>query len=456
MKEKLKVLAGIVLLATFCVCCGDDDPVTPSGGDGNGEKEPTEDTRSAICVTGDASDILHIQATLTGYVNLSPAELATSTFGAIWGTEETLNWETKESYAESTELEDNKYTVRAKDMQAGTKYYYRCYARVGTTYVYGKVRSFTTRAFDESAIVTGDATDIRCTSAILSASVNLPEEECTSVYLNFIWGQNETLTSGTDLTYSGFYMSDGRAGRVGAYSLEYGTRYYYRAYMNVGRSRVYGEIKTFTTNTIQQSGAVDLGLPSGTLWAACNVGAEKPEDFGDYFAWGETEGYNSGKTNFSWETYRWGDFFSPTKYGTWYGVKDGLIELEAADDAATVIWGADWRMPSEEQLAELRAECIWSIGTMNGIEGYFVESKTKAAGIFLPEAGHYDVMNPLETKRAGYYWSRTLCSGGDSPANSLEYCNGYACCFQFISTAYSNLTISQRCLGQSVRPVRMK
>ncbi len=105
---------------------------------------------------------------------------------------------------------------------------------------------------------------------------------------------------------------------------------------------------------------VDLGLPSGTLWAPCNIGAENPEEYGDYFAWGETEGYNGGKTTFEWINYKWcnGNINAMTKYcsnsGLGYeGFTDDLTELELADDAAYVNWGPAWRMPSIEQFQEL-------------------------------------------------------------------------------------------------------
>ena len=101
---------------------------------------------------------------------------------------------------------------------------------------------------------------------------------------------------------------------------------------------------------------VDLGLPSGTLWATCNVGASKPEEYGDYFAWGETK----PKSDYSWETYKWckGSSKTMTKYCTnskygYNGFTDDLWELLPEDDAATVNWGSGWQTPSLAQLKEL-------------------------------------------------------------------------------------------------------
>ncbi|MCQ2319676.1 MAG: hypothetical protein MJZ90_12290 [Bacteroidales bacterium] len=98
---------------------------------------------------------------------------------------------------------------------------------------------------------------------------------------------------------------------------------------------------------------VDLGLPSGLLWATCNVGADSPEDYGDYFAWGETE----TKSDYDWDTYKWcnGSYNTLTKYNTKssYGTVDNKTTLELSDDAARANWGGSWRMPTEAEFQEL-------------------------------------------------------------------------------------------------------
>ena len=98
---------------------------------------------------------------------------------------------------------------------------------------------------------------------------------------------------------------------------------------------------------------VDLGLPSGIKWATCNVGATTPEEYGDYFAWGETQ----PKDYYDWSTYKYcnGDEYSITKYCTrsTYGTVDIKTTLELSDDAARVNWGGKWRMPTIEEQKEL-------------------------------------------------------------------------------------------------------
>ena len=102
---------------------------------------------------------------------------------------------------------------------------------------------------------------------------------------------------------------------------------------------------------------VDLGLPSGTLWAAMNIGAASPESYGYYFAWGETYPRNI----YSWDNYMWcnGSSSSLTKYCTQYpyGFVDDITQLYPEDDAATAYWGPEWCMPTYEQIQELTANC---------------------------------------------------------------------------------------------------
>lgn len=194
--------------------------------------------------------------------------------------------------------------------------------------------------------------------------------------------------------------------------------------------------------------AVDLGLPSGTLWANMNVGANKPEDYGDYFAWGETTGYNGGKTNFGWRTYIYCiDYYANlTKYcnnsGYGYnGFTDNKTELEPEDDAAYTNWGKKWRMPSKAQIDELHSYCTWEFVTLNGINGCMFISKSNGNSIFLPAAGYRDV-SLIDAGYCGNYWSRTLGNDGQSVSAHELYFKG---------DVYT--TADGREVGFSVRPV---
>lgn len=206
------------------------------------------------------------------------------------------------------------------------------------------------------------------------------------------------------------------------------------------------------SGTYQGHAYVDLGLPSGTLWATMNVGASKPEDYGDYFAWGETTGYKSGKTFFDWNTYKYSDGDASwnaqlTKYCTKFldGTVDNKTELEPSDDAATVNWGSGWQMPNQSQQAELFNSDYTTVQftTQNGVKGEIIKSKSNSKSIFLPAAGcrFDDVLS-----RAGdhiRYWSRSLSTSNPTEAYYVFY-------------GYASLELSDcpRFYGQSVRPVR--
>lgn len=157
---------------------------------------------------------------------------------------------------------------------------------------------------------------------------------------------------------------------------------------------------------------VDLGLPSGTLWATCNVGADSPEGYGSYFAWGET----STKNTYEWSNYHWGnDDGKLTKYcdDKFWGVNDFIdtrTVLEANDDAATVNWGKKWRMPTDAEMKELIDECSNKWTEQNGIKGLLVTGPN-GNSIFLPAAGCVLGNEHFSEGYCGEYWTSSMISG---------------------------------------------
>ncbi len=149
---------------------------------------------------------------------------------------------------------------------------------------------------------------------------------------------------------------------------------------------VFGMVVTSCGGNPDGGVAVDLGLPSGTLWADRNIGADSPEDCGDYFAWGETE----PKTTYNWSTYKWckGRYGTLTKYcaDLASGTVDNKMTLEPEDDAATANWGEAWCMPTYEQIHELYDECTWTEITQNGVNGFKLTGPN-GNSIFIPAAG---------------------------------------------------------------------
>ena len=201
---------------------------------------------------------------------------------------------------------------------------------------------------------------------------------------------------------------------------------------------------------------VDLGLPSGLKWAKCNLGASKPSESGDHYAWGET----APKAEYTWATYKWmqaghSDWKHITKYtiaddlteGIWYDfggtfIGDNKTVLVAADDAATANLGSPWRMPTADEIKELIDNCTWTWTTQDGVNGYQVDGPNGNA-IFLPATG-WRYRGPLKGVDEGCYWSGSL---------NTTYNTDYAQSLCFKSDQHY-LSDSGRHYGYSVRPVR--
>lgn len=231
---------------------------------------------------------------------------------------------------------------------------------------------------------------------------------------------------------------------------------------------------------------VDLGLPSGTKWATCNVGASKPEDYGLFFAWGETTGFTSstagmtqsgtnytGYTDhtFNWASYKWmapnqSSWQYITKYtfadgqtASWYDngtfKGDGKTVLESADDAATANWGSAWKMPTHAQWEELVEQypynsssgtkrCCWTSNyNSTGVAGLAFYDASDKILLFLPTAGYRSNTSLSYQGSDGSYWSSELHSGRSYRAWLLYFYDGSVNAGDFNS----------RCIGQSVRPV---
>lgn len=192
---------------------------------------------------------------------------------------------------------------------------------------------------------------------------------------------------------------------------------------------------------------VDLGLPSGTLWATCNIGANSPEEYGDYFSWGETE----TKENYTWNTYLLceGTKTTMTKYcmDSSLGTKDYISALIAENDAAIVNLGIEWQMPSKEQLEELiNSEYTTSEWTQeNGVNGTKIMSKSNGKSIFLPAAGYYSLKTLKNAESAGCYWTRSLVMNNSANAYYLSFGSGDI-----------KEESRYRYFGQNIRPVRKK
>lgn len=196
----------------------------------------------------------------------------------------------------------------------------------------------------------------------------------------------------------------------------------------------------------------------GPYWATTNIGAEKPEDYGYCFWWGDTIGYkrendkwvaSDGSTsNFSFErgntpTFRKGN--SQLQSEGWI-TSDGVLALE--HDAAHVHWGGDWRMPTKQEIEDLNSKCDWTWTTMNGVNGYVVRGKGDYASnsIFLPCVGTADMTSILYLGLIGGYWS--------SEPNPNYFGGGYASWYIFFNSSGAEVSYRNCWNGAYVRPLQ--
>ena len=178
---------------------------------------------------------------------------------------------------------------------------------------------------------------------------------------------------------------------------------------------------------------IDLGLPSGTKWACCNVGASKPEQYGNYYAWGET----LPKEVYEWDTYAYGS--------SWDNVVDIGSDIAATGyDAATTNWGAPWQMPTIQQCIELINSCSSEWTTQDGVYGR-VFTGPNGGTIFLPATGYRWGTKLDDAGSEGNYWSSTVTENDLSLARIL--------CF-FPGNVRASYVYRGRHSGRSVRPVR--
>ncbi len=321
----------------------------------------------------------------------------------------------------------------------------------------------------EKLTITGDALDVTDHSAMLTGYANLPFE-LGDAEVGIMYDKSQSFADVTKVVATG--LDGNNKFTVMVISLEPSTTYYYKSYVQNGMTLKCGDVKSFTTNeSTIPVGAVDLGIVMtredgstyNLYWSKSNLSTSglcaNPEDYGDYYAWGETEPYyteghsqdipcsnwrsrtNPEITGYNFSSYKWYNDLQSTfsKYNTSssHGPVDNKTELDPEDDVAHVKLGGNWRMPTDAEWTALRTRCTWTWTTQNGINGSLVTA-SNGNSIFLPAAGvrcgtylnsagvigHYwsssiDVISPNEV------WDAGFDSGSVSRGNGLR-CDGFS------------------------------
>ena len=419
-------------------------------------------------------------ASITGSFNaVDKVDLALSKKGVLYCVQsdgsESLFMEWLNGNDNSGCMMSEKTTVNGESIQCAienltedTEYNYCLFLqkRDGTRKI-SAVSSLKTKSFNP-AIMNFLLYGINCFTAYAKAKIVMDDKDAACCEIGVLLSERSNCNiDDSELRYS---MTNNE---VRISDLESSKNYYARLYIrylnHLGNTVVlYGAETTFRTKDFEEM-AVDLGLPSGILWASCNVGADKPEEYGDYYAWGDIDYYYEdgyaretplihlkiGKENaYDYTSYVHcnGNYNGLTKYcnDSSYGnngYTDNKTVLDLEDDVAHVKWGGNWRMATVNEFKELTDNCTWEWITLNGIDGCKITSNMPGYtdhSIFMPATGRRDGKSLVKSGSSGHSWSSSL----DQEAGNT-YC---ALALSYKSSDYNTYSFGRR-YGLPVRPV---
>ena len=341
----------------------------------------------ASVTTLPASEITYDSCVINGDLNTYNADLFSKSVWFLYGQSQSSldDLITSGIRVPASLAEDGSFKVSLSGLSYGTEYNFVACARVNDRNYFGEVGVFSTESFSAS-VITRVASDVTLYKGVLNGSVSFDNIASFSKSVRFLYSDTaETLEEliGQGIEEVSSVDIDGDFS-VNLTGLKCGTEYHFVACATVNDIEFYGEVSSFFTSKLPE-GAVDLGL--SVAWASCNVGAESPERFGDYYAWGETE----KKDSYDWNTYLWGNGESRSlikyNYDRYYGLIDNKFQLDTDDDVAQVKMGGSWRMPTKDEMAELVDNCDWVFQKYKGVNGFTVRSKVNGNCIFLPISG---------------------------------------------------------------------
>lgn len=405
--------------------------IRQNGQDTYGEtKEFTTKDAATMLETLEATEIEATRARLNAKFDLTDVMCSSKYYGFFWGTSE----HSLSRYVNSKEIKENAFSASLTELQHKTQYWYVAYIRLDDQTFYGDVKTFTT--------------DI-----IPVESISLSKTEFTFSRLGFTLYLNATVLP-NNATYKNVnWISDNEDVVIVDTYGKVTTKGYGKATIKAEAqddSGVFASCNVTINHDLGPipSGAVDLGL--SVYWATCNVGASKPEEYGNYYAWGETE----PKSEYTWINYKFrisGDNYQNvklSKYNTQesYGAIDNKTVLDLEDDVAHVKLGGNWRMPTIDEWRELEDYCTWTWTNSyngSGVKGRIITGPN-GNSIFLPAAGCWEDANTLYVELYGNYNSSHL-STTDYSARTWGV--------GFGSSGFSMGGSADRSRGEPVRPV---
>lgn len=372
---------------------------------------------SSLIQTRDATDIHTQKATLLATLDLTDCHYNELKYGfeiALKGS----NF--KDCKADN--FLDNEFSFLLNDLTNDTYYDYRAYVILdGKTY-YGKEMTFLTSSI-KASIITNNATDVKCKSAIISGKLTIDSDgifnKSAKIYFSNLYNTVvELKTKGAEKQL--ILQDDGSFSNKITGFMSNSVNYFV-VVAKVGDTEFTSTISSFKTEDVPAN-AVDLGL--SVLWAKTNIGTSYEYGDGDFFSWGEI---THGSTDYKWGSYNRynGEFGSITKYCTSskYGIVDNKTVLDPEDDVAHIRMGDNWRIPTREEWDELRLGCSWTWHKINGanVAGFLIKSNVPGFEenyIFLPVNGYVKWISSngasLYDDNMCYYWSSSLVSDGSN------------------------------------------
>ncbi len=436
----MKAISFILPFVLVCILASCEEasitPLTP----------PEEYSITISGETGDCSEITYRSARLSGKIELTNIRNDISA-GFLYSKSSEPTVENSKEAISRYVNKDGSFFVDVTNLDSSSKYYYRTFIQFNGKVYMGDVRSFLTKDIPV-VISVGDVSEIQLFSAVVNGSIKSDDGTIIEQGFLFLSSEESEVSHIIRSDYKLNFSCDKTTGAFSIYlpKLRFNTDYYLVVGAHYYDKDVLGPVVSFRTNDYVYSATpVDLGLPSGTMWADRNLGAISPEDAGAYFAWGETE----PKEYYRNDNYKWSSSDSWIKYYIPGRNPSGKVELDKNDDPACIKLGSQWHTPTRTQIYEMNRYCVFSPSVINGIEGCLVTGMNGNT-IFLPFSGYYAGSGIRDKQEAANFWTSDVVISHSS--NLLSVYEWVARTSEDIVSFYAT-NMFYCYYGLSVRPV---